>query len=153
MQGVNNPQQASYSTTKRGNVIAANDFLSLTNLGRIAGGKPLDEAIAIDATYRYKAYAAKDAKKRQVLGESIKSTLIAGQEPSLGQIENFAQQYAETGGRQEEFGQFFTQLYKNANVSQSNKLQQNLRSPFSQRMQELMGGRELQDFSATVASP
>ena len=30
-------------------VIAANDLLSLTNLARMVGGKPLDEAIALDA--------------------------------------------------------------------------------------------------------
>ena len=147
LQGFNNPQQASYSTSKRGNVIASNDVLSLANLGRMVGGKPLDEAIAIDATYRYKAYGLKDSKKRQLLGESIKTTMLAGQEPSQDQIEDFALGYAEAGGRSEEFNKWMTQLYKTANLSQANKIQQSLNSPFSQSMQRIMGGRELRDFT------
>jgi hypothetical protein len=152
LQGFSNPQQASYSTSKRGNVIAANDLLSLANLGRVLGGKPLDEAIAIDATYRFKSYAALDSKRRNKLGAAIKTTLIAGQDPSQDQIESFALDYAKMGGRQEEFGKWFTQLYKTANVSQANALQQNLKSPFSQSMQAIMGGERLQDFSGTSST-
>ncbi len=147
MQGLNNPLRASYSTSKRGNVIASNDLLSLANLGRVVGGKPLDEAIALDATYRYKSYALADAKKRQVLGQAIKTTMIAGQDPTQEQVDGFAEEYAALGGRQEEFNKWFTQLYKTANLSQANKLQQRLKSPFSQSMQKIMGGRELRDFS------
>lgn len=147
LQGFNNPEAVSYSTSKKGNVIAANDLLSLSNLTRMVGGKPLDEAIALDALYRFKAYGLKDAKKRQVLGEAVKSTMIAGQEPTLEQVEGFTQSYVETGGRQEEFNQWFGQLYKSANLSQTSKLQENLNSPFNQSMQRLMGGKELRDFT------
>lgn len=151
LQGVNNPQQASYSTSNRGNVIASNDFLSLANLGRMVGGKPLDEAIAIDATYRFKAYGLMDTKKRQILGESIKTTMIAGQDPSQEQIEEFSIKYAEAGGRSEEFNKWMTQLYKTANLSQANKIQQSLTSPYSQSIQRIMGGRELKDFTNNSA--
>ena len=147
LQGFNNPEAASFSTSKKGNVIAANDLLALGNLTRIVGGKPLDEAIALDALYRFKSYALKDTKKRQILGEAIKSTMIAGQDPSLEQVEGFTQSYVETGGRQEEFNQWFGQLYKSANLNQTTKLQENLDSPFNQSMQRLMGGRELRDFT------
>lgn len=147
LQGFNNPNQASYSTSKRGNVIASNDLLALANLGRMVGGKPLDEAIAIDATYRFKAYGLADAKKRQVLGQAIKTNMIAGQDPTQDQIEQFALDYAKVGGRQEEFNKWFGQLYKTANLSQANEIQQSLRSPFTQSMQRIMGGRELRDFT------
>lgn len=147
MQGMNNPEQASYSTSKKGNVIAANDFISLANLGRVLGGKPLDEAVAIDATYRYKAYALKDNKRRQLLGEAIKTTMLAGQTPTSDQIDSFITQYVAGGGRQKEFNSWFGQLYKTANLSQANQIQQDLNSPFSQSMQRLMGGEELRDFS------
>jgi len=142
MQGLDNPQAASYSTSKQGNVIATNDLLSLTNLGRLVGGKPLDEAVALDATFRFKAYGLGDAKKRAVLGEAIKSTMLAGGDPSAEQIENFAQKYAESGGRQEEFNGWMTQLYKTANTSQAKKIQRSLTDPFSQSMQRLMGGAD-----------
>lgn len=147
LQGLDNPLATSYSTSKRGNVIASNDLFSLANLGRVVGGKPLDEAIALDATYRFKSYALKDTKRRQTLGAAIKSNMIAGREPTQEQIEQFAFDYAKAGGRQQEFNKWFTQLYKDANLSQSNKIQQSLTSPFTQSMQKIMGGRELRDFT------
>lgn len=148
IQGLDNPSQASYSTTNKGNVIAANDLLSLTNITRMAGGKPLDEAVAIDAVYRYKAYALKDAAKRTQLGKAIKTHMITGQDPTQEQIEDFAVDYAKYGGRSEEFNSFMSQLYKTTNLSQANKLRDNLSGPFSQSMQEIMGGQRLRDFTA-----
>ena len=147
MQGLNNPEQASYSTSSKGNVIAANDLVSVANLGRMLGAKPLDEAISLDAVYRYKAYAAKDAAKSEVLGKAIKSTVIAGGIPSQEQIEGFAESYAKLGGRQQEFSRWMLQLTKTANLSQANALKNNLNSPFSQSMQLLMGGEQLEDFT------
>lgn len=147
LEGLANPLGQSYSTSNRGNVIAANDLFSLANLARIAGGKPLDEAIAIDSTFRINAYGLRDDKKRQALGETIKTTMIAGQEPTPEQIEDFAVGYAKTGGKQEQFNTWMTQLYKAANLSQANKLQQNLNEPMSQSMQKIMGGYELRDFT------
>lgn len=147
LEALDNPNAASYSTSSRGNVIASNDLLSLANLGRMAGGKPLDEAIAQDALFRFNAYGLKDAKKRKELGEAIKTTLIAGKEPSQEQIENFAGQYAEYGGKQDEFNKWFLQLYKSANLSQANKLRNGLSSPHAQSMQKIMGGYELRDFT------
>jgi len=141
-----NPLGQSYSTSNRGNVIASNDLLSIANLGRMAGGKPLDEAIAIDATFRLTSYGLKDSRKRQALGEAIKTTLIAGQDPTQEQIEGFAESYAATGGKQEQFNSWMGNLYKTANVSQANKIQDGLGSNFSQNMQEIMGGYRLKDF-------
>lgn len=147
LQGFNNPLQASYNTDKRGNVIVANDLLSLANLGRLAGGKPLDAAIALDATYRMKAYGAADTKRMAILGQAIKTTMIAGQDPTQEQINDFAQRHAEAGGRQEEFNTWFNARYKEANLSQANAIQQSLTNPFAQSMQRLMGGQELEDFT------
>jgi hypothetical protein len=147
LEAFNNPQRASFSTSNRGNVVAANDLLSLANLARIAGGKPLDEAIALDATYRFQAYGLKDARKRQLLGAAIKSTVLAGNNPTSEQINKFATNYAAIGGKQEEFAGWFTQLYKEANSSQANEILRNLNSPYNQAMQEIMGGEPVRDFS------
>lgn len=146
LEGLANPIGRSYSTSSRGNVISSNDVLSLANLGRLVGGKPLDEAIALDAAFRFKAYGLVDARKRQELGEAIKSTVIAGKQPSTEQIESFIDQYVKLGGKQENFNKWFLQLYKTANLSQSNKIQNDLNNKFSQSMQKIMGGAELRDF-------
>jgi hypothetical protein len=149
LEGFNNPEGVSYSTSKKGNVIASNDLLSLANVGRMLGGKPLDEAIAIDAAYRFKAYAAKDTQARTALGAAIKTTMLAGESPTQEQVETFAQKYAEMGGRQKEFAGWFSRLNKDANSSHANELSRSLSSPFTQSMQKIMGGRELKDFTNT----
>jgi len=146
IQGLNNPQQKSYSTSTRGNLVAANDFLSFANLTRIIGGKPMDEAIALDATYRFKSYGLEDAKRRHLLGQSIKTTMMAGETPSQEQMEEFAQKYAEIGGKANQFNSWVTGLYKDANLSQANAIAQHLNSPFSKSMKTLMGGEELEGF-------
>ena len=147
LQGIANPLNASFSTSKRGNVIGSNDILSLTNFARMAGGKPLGEAIAIDASYRFKAYSLRDSKKRSQLGEAIKSNLIAGRQVTREQVEEFSGEYAKLGGKQGEFNKFVIDLHKTANTSQANELRRNLNSPYAKSMQLIMGGYELKDFT------
>ena len=147
LEATTNPELASYSTSGRGNVIAANDLVSLANLGRVLGSKPLDEAIVRDAMFRSKAYSLKDNARKQALGEVIKSTLIGGNEPSLEQMEQFSYKAAKLGMGQKDFNKWVTQLYKTANQSQANKLQQDLDSPYVKQMQVIMGGEEVRDFT------
>lgn len=149
MQAFDNPNSASYSTSNRGNVVGANDLLSLTNLVRMVGGKPLDEAIAIDQTYRSLAYSSKEQERRQILGEALKTKVIAGKDIRPEEIEDFAKAYAEAGGRQEYFNRWAMDLYKNANLSQTNAIMAGLDTPFSRSMQRIMGGIELRDFADT----
>lgn len=146
LEAANNPMGQSFSTSNKGNVIAANDFLSFTNLIRVAGAKPLDEAIGIDRAFQLDAYAAKDMKARNALGEAVKTSLIAGNQPSADQVEQFSYAYAKAGGKQDKFAQWMVQQYKHANTSQVNELTKNLNSPFSQSMQTIMGGYNMRDF-------
>jgi len=146
LQGLDNPNHSSYSTSNRGNVIASNDLLSLANMGRMLGGKPLGEAVAVDAAFRLRAYTAKDNERRKELGASIKTTMIAGRVPSQEQIDGFAEDYVKLGGKQTEFNKWMLNQYKNANTSQINQLLDVNSSKFSQSMQTLMGGYELRDF-------
>jgi len=147
LEGLANPERRSYSTSKRGNVLGSNDMFSLVNMGRMLGGKPLGEAVAMDAAYRAKSYGIMDSTRRSDLGEAIKSTLIAGNNPTQEQIEDFTYQYAAIGGKPEEFNSWMMQLYTTANTSQSNEIRRSLNSPFSKHMQTIMGGYELRDFS------
>lgn len=147
LEALGNPQGRSYSTSTKGNIVASNDFLSLANFIRIAGAKPLDEAIATDRMFNLEVYAAKDTSRRQTLGESIKTTMMAGQKPTEQQVDNFAYLYAKAGGKQEKFNQFMVQQYKAANTSQVNALADNLKKPFAQSMQLMMGGDKLRDFA------
>lgn len=152
MEAFGNPELRSFSTTGNGSLSASNDLLTLTNFGRIMGGKPMDEAIAIDAGFRNTVYQAKDSDKRKELGEQIRTTVIGGRHPDPEQITEFAHAYAKAGGKQQNFNKFFANVYKSANVAQANILANNLKSPYAKKMQEIMGGSEFRDFNSSDGS-
>lgn len=147
LEATNNPTQKAFSTSNKGGVVAANDWLSLTSMIRLAGAKPFDEALAIDRSFNLEAYASLDSSRRALLGEAIKTTVIAGNNPSADQVNEFAYRYTRAGGKREQFNQFMMQQYKAANTSQANKLAESLGNPFSQSMQQIMGGELLEGFS------
>lgn len=142
LEGMTNPHSVSYSTSQKGNVIAANDMYSLISMVRMAGGKPLDEAAVQDAVYRFKSYALADAKKKTTLGKAIKTHLAAGQDLDPDELEKFIETYAARGGDIKSFNKWAMSLYKSANVSQAEQLRTSLNSPFSQTLQKMMGGFE-----------
>lgn len=130
-----------FSTSNKGSIIGSNDFLSFATLSRLAGGRPLDEAIVNDGIYRIASYEAARKKGRDKLLETIKTTGIQGQEPDMDSLDKFSEAYAATGGKQAQFNKFLLGTYKSANTSQSQKILQQLQNPFNQKMQILMGGR------------
>jgi hypothetical protein len=131
----------------KGNITMSHDLLHLATLTRLAGGKPLDEALVNDAMFRINTYQAKDAKKRAELGEAIKISVLGGKGLSEEQTNDFAAKYARTGGKQENFAQFMAKQYQNVNTSQANQLRTNLSSSYATHLQRIMGGYELEDLS------
>lgn len=132
---------------QKGNITMSHDLMNLASLTRLAGGKPLDEALVNDAMFRVNSYKTFENKKRATLGESIKLTLLGDKEPSSEQIENFTSEYLKTGGRQENFAAFMASQYRNVTHSQANQLRDHLSSPYATHMQRIMGGYELEDLS------
>lgn len=131
-----------YSTSSKGSILYQNDLLSLATVSRLAGGRPLNEAIVNDAMFRVKKYEAARRESMLSLGERVKSTLIQGNEPSEDQVAAFAQKYAELGGKQAGFNKWMMDLYKSANTSQAEQLQGSLSNPFAYKVQLLMGGED-----------
>jgi hypothetical protein len=127
------------ATSKKGNISGANDLLHLSTLARLAGGKPLQEAITNDAVYRVSAYEAADSERRKEITEAIKTTLIKGESPSSEQMNGFIEAYVAAGGKQKGFNQEIMNLYKAANTTQAEKIMKDMKSPYSQYMQQIMG--------------
>lgn len=145
-----------YTTTSKGSLIsAANDWDGITTASRIAGARPLDEAIALDALYRKTAYQAKDTARIAQLGEAVKTTLVKNQTPSQDQVQSFAARYAAEGGRIENFGKKMVEWTRDANQSRANEIYRSLKSPLAQNMMRIMGGDQLPDFTnaASTATP
>lgn len=136
------PEGRVYSTSSKGTILYQNDLMSLATLTRLAGGRPIDEAVVNDSMYRVKAYEAARRKDMAGLTETIKGTLIQGNEPSEEQLAGFAQKYAESGGKQKGFNKYMMDLYRSANTSQAEQIQGSLSNPFSYKVQLLMGGDE-----------
>jgi len=137
-----------FSTTSKGSIIGSNDFLSFATLSRLAGGRPLDEAIINDGTYRIAAYEASQKAAREELLAAMKTTTIQGQQPDNSSVAKFAEAYAASGGKQAQFNRFMINTIKSSNTSQSQRIMQQLQNPFNQKMQVLMGGRD-----DTIVSP
>ena len=136
------PQGQAYSTSNQGTILYQNDLMSLATLTRLAGGRPIDEAVVNDATFRVKSYETARRASKAALAEKVKSTLIQGNEPTDEQVAEFAEQYAKLGGKQKEFNKWMMELYKSANTAQSQKLAESLSNPYAYKIQLLMGGEE-----------
>lgn len=140
LRGVSGPSV--FSTDKSGGMLYSNDLVSWASMVRLAGARPLDEAVANDAMYRNKTYEAARKKDMQSLGENVKLTMYSGANPTDDQINYFAKKYVENGGKQMQFNKWMVGLYKDANVSQAEQLKNSLSNPFAYKMQAAMGGVE-----------
>lgn len=141
-----------FSTTSKGSIAGANDLAHWSSLIRLAGAKPLDEAIANDSAFRISTYQAADNRNKDVLAQALKTTVVGGGQPSLEQVNSFAKQYAELGGRGAQFNKWMMKTMMDANTPQANKIMEALRNPYSQKMQSIMGGVEVQDTRSLMNS-
>jgi hypothetical protein len=139
-------------TTGQGNLIARNmDMLSWSTAMRLIGSKPMDEAVAMDANYRMLAYRAHDKELRAELGKALKIKMLAGEEITTEEMEEAAVKYAKYGGSQSGFNRFVVNLTRNTDEAVANQLMNKANSPLGRRMQEVMGGEELPDYSNSPA--
>lgn len=134
-----------HSTQRSGNFLYENDLLSLSSLARVAGAKPIDEAIMQNSYYREQAYASADRAKRNEIGVAIRESISSGGEITQDMVNDFAEKYVEYGGSQKQFNSYFMRQYKNATVSQAEQLRDRLSNPYAQRLQLFMGGSDYLD--------
>jgi hypothetical protein len=134
------PNGQVYSTTSKDSILFSNDFMSWATATRLAGGRPLDEAVINDSVYRIQAYQQFDRDRMKNLGEAVKSATIQGNTMSEDQVVQFAKEYAASGGKQAGFNKFVMEQFKAANTSQAEKIVTGLKNPFAQKLQVLMGG-------------
>ena len=147
---------AQQSTTSRGGLISASsDFNGIAAASRIAGAKPMDEAIALNNMYRLNAYKIADRERMEALGERVKTHLSKNQVPPQETVEQFFNDYTSIGGRPENFNAALQRWMKDANVSVVEKMRANINSDYGQRLNEIMGGSGLEDWRSggTVVAP
>lgn len=129
-----------FATSGKGTILGSNDLMSLASIARIAGGRPLDEAIQNDTMFSINSYEAVDRAKKNKLAETVRTTQLPGQEASPDQINAFSAAYLLNGGRQGSFGKYMMEQYTKSNTTQAQLLSQKLNNPLSYKIQNLMGG-------------
>lgn len=129
-----------FSTSSKGTILGSNDLLSIASLSRLAGGRPLDEAIQNDTMFSVNSYEAYDRQKKNTLAETIKTTMIKQKNPDANEVAMFAEQYNYLGGKQGSFAKYMMENYLKANTSGAELLSQKLNHPLSYKVQALMGG-------------
>ena len=140
--GLTNPDLKVIATTKDGMITGSNDLVSFASLTRILGAKPLDEAIVTNGYFRIRAYAQKDAERREALGAQIKSQMANGAEIEDEAVGKFAEEYVKLGGKPTGFNQWWMNQYKNSTRTQAMQMVEKLDSPYARRMMEVLGGRD-----------
>ena len=131
-----------FSTSSKGSILGSNDLMSLATLSRLAGGRPLDEAIQNDTMFSINSYEAVDRAKKQFLAETIKSTMVKNKTPDADEVTTFAEQYSYLGGKQGSFAKYMMEQYTKANTPAAELMMQKLNNPLSYKIQALMGGAE-----------
>lgn len=143
--GATRPDGKVVSTSTKDSILMAHDLYSLSSMMRLAGAKPLDEALTNDAVFRMNAYQAHDTDMRNKLGSAVKTSILFGEQPDQKQLDSFASEYVQRGGKQDRYAQWMASQYKNANNSQANQLREKLSSFKNQQLQTLLGGGTLED--------
>ena len=100
-----------YSTDNKGNLVSVNrnpamgwsDMFSISNMSRLLGARPLDEAITLDAMYRQNAAKQAEQEKINDLGRAFKSSLYSSSSMAPQELVNFAAKYAAAGGNIKSF--------------------------------------------------
>lgn len=128
------------STTGSGGIMFTNDLLSVATMSRLAGGRPIDEALVNDALQRVHSYQQYDHSSMLNLAEAVKSSNINGQTMDPDSVSKFAASYAAAGGKQINFNKFMVGEIKSVQTSAAEKIVTGLKNPYAQGMQQIMGG-------------
>lgn len=132
-----------FSTSRKGTILGSNDLFEISTISRLAGGRPLDEAIANDATYRTSVYKAMDQQRKIKLKQAVKSQVIGTGVVDIGEYEGFAAKYAELGGDSKRFNQYMMKQITEANQPLAEKIMVEMKGPYAQNMQYIMGGADI----------
>lgn len=138
---------AGQSTTSKGSLVSAsNDFSLIASASRIAGSRPMDEAVALNQMYRLNAYKTAQQQRLENLGEVVKSHLHRGETVPTETLQGFMKDYARAGGNVSEFNAALQRWSKNANRSVVEDMRGKVNSSYGRRLNEIMGGTPLPDW-------
>jgi hypothetical protein len=132
-----------FSTTNAGNINFVNDFMSLATLSRLAGGKPLDEALANDQVARATVYKAADKERMKAATETFITTVVGdptGQVTTQA-VHNYLGDFVAAGGKADQFNANMLSVMTKVNTPRANLIIASMRDPRALDMKNMMNGR------------
>jgi hypothetical protein len=131
-----------FSTTNAGDISFVNDFFSLATLSRLAGGKPLDEALANDELARSMVYKAATREKMKGITETFKSHVTGNPNGPIdpAAVTTYMEGWVKNGGRAEDFNKNLLNVLTKTNTPKANQVMNSLRGPYAEHMKMMMGG-------------
>lgn len=146
-----------FSTTSNGNLISSvagfGDLANISNMSRILGAKPLEEATAMEALYNINAMKVKDMARLKELGEQVKTSLYGGNTLPADKIDGVLSEYTRAGGNISNFNQWMLGQLKDATIPEANRAMQRFNNPSHKTLFTLMGGIGLSAPSTLAPAP
>lgn len=155
MNGISRPlaglaRIANGSHTSKGSLISAQqDALSLTTLARLAGTRPMDEALALDAQFRTTAFQAANRDKMESLGAIVKRRMTSGDAPTDEEMHEFMDRYVRAGGNYRSFNQTMVRWRRDATQDVTQRMKRTLHGDVAKRYYEMLGGDSTTDDGIT----
>lgn len=147
LQGLGQLLAGGRTTSKGGMITAYNEVNASLMLSKALGVAPLDEAIAVDAFYRYEKFTADKNSRLMDLGNELKTAIRGGDVNNIPELtDKFMKDYTTAGGKAEDFGKWFKGQFLGATQSQLIKVRGKLGSPEGTYMQGIMGAKVPEDF-------
>lgn len=128
------------ATSKQGVDNVSSELYSISQLARLAGGRPLDEATALDGLYRIAAFNKTDTDEKATLTENLRNASAAGN-ISTGLVNDSLKWFVQRGKTQREFSNWMMDTQKGMAEDQVSKVAANLKAPYGYKMQLIMGGQ------------
>lgn len=99
------------------------DRFNFVNLWRIAGAKPLDEAIMLDRLYKTAKYRARLVEEQKELGQALRTHFLGSSDEELTdalsdeEFSRFMKKYVNLGHRQTDFYRWYSEQLEKATVN------------------------------------
>jgi len=132
-------QMLGYRTTTQGNkLLFAQDEENkiLAWSAALVGGKPIDEAIALDTLYRKVSYDSARTEELSSLAAGYRASIRAGEIPDTVEL---LQKYQQKGGRIETYNKWFQNTIQGANESQLKKIVDDSNTPAARNARAIIG--------------
>jgi hypothetical protein len=116
--------------------------INLANYMRIAGSRPIDEAVIMDTAYRWQGYQLADREKREELGRAVSSQLL-GNDTTLDadSFNSFLTKYQNQGGDVKGFEQFVKGQAANSTLSAGSRMLKVIKSDAKAKQLQYMLGK------------